>query len=155
MHILLADDDRDDQVCFIKALKMLPILAQFAAVDNGEKLMEYLFRNFEKLPDILFLDLNMPRKNGFECISEIQLNPRLRQLPIIIYSTFLHKSVIDLLYQNGAYYYIRKCPASELKEILRTVLMWLLEKNFSRPSRDNFIFDATMVNRSSKKRAFA
>ena len=64
ISILLADDDADDRFFFGKALKELPISTELTTVEDGEKLMSYLLKNSEKLPDVLFLDLNMPRKNG-------------------------------------------------------------------------------------------
>lgn len=139
LKILLADDDRDDRFFFDKALKALPIPTQLITVENGEQLMNYLTENSEKLPDVLFLDLNMPRKNGAECLSEIKLNPKLKKLPVIIYSTSLHEDVADLLYKDGAYYYVHKTDLEELEKILLNLLTRMKEKKFIRPPREEFI----------------
>ena len=64
IHILLADDDIDDISFFDKALKELPVSVNLTTVNDGHQLMNYLSENLEHLPDVLFLDLNMPRKNG-------------------------------------------------------------------------------------------
>ena len=138
-RILLADDDIDDRFFFDKALENLPIPTQLETVEDGEKLMSYLLENAKKLPDVLFLDLNMPRKNGSECLAEIKSNEKLKGLPVIIYSTSLHDEVADLLYKGGAHYYIRKTDLEELKKILFHVLTLMAEKKFLRPSRDGFI----------------
>lgn len=143
LHILLADDDSDDRFFFDKALKTLPFHALLTTLEDGEKLMDYLLENSEKLPDVLFLDHNMPRKNGFECLSEIKLNHELKRLPVIIYSTYLHEDIADLLYENGAHFYIRKTDLAELKKVLHLVLSLLLEKKFARPQRAQFIFSTT------------
>ena len=146
LTILLADDDRDDRYFFDRALKTLPIRTQLVTVENGENLMDYLVKNSNQLPDILFLDLNMPRKNGSECLIEIKSNDKLKQLPVIIYSTSLHENVADVLYKNGAHYYIRKSNLPELKKILHHVLKLMTEKKFGRPPIDKFIFSPVEIN---------
>jgi CheY-like chemotaxis protein len=73
LNILLADDDTDDCVFFKDAITELSNTTQLTAVHDGDQLMNYLTDNLENLPHVLFLDLNMPRKNGLECLSEIRL----------------------------------------------------------------------------------
>ena len=128
-QILLADDDKDDRFLFREALSELPIFANLETVHDGEQLMNYLNENSGKLPHILFLDLNMPRKNGFECLSEIKHNEKLKALPVIMFSTSyprdLHyeQDMIKILYKIGAQDYVQK-PANfkELKEVISTIL---------------------------------
>ncbi len=122
LQLLLADDDADDRFFFDKVLKQLTIPTELKTVEDGEQLMFFLSENYNQLPDILFLDLNMPRKNGSECLAEIKNNKRLKDLPVIIYSTSLLDEMSDLLYKNGAYYYIRKTDIQELKKILNMYL---------------------------------
>ncbi len=62
LSILLADDDSDDRYLFYKALKEIPIATEFRTVTNGDELMDFLYKNAANLPDVLFLDLSMPRK---------------------------------------------------------------------------------------------
>ncbi|HET6557941.1 MAG TPA: hypothetical protein VFG54_11545, partial [Prolixibacteraceae bacterium] len=62
-HVLLADDDKADCLHFKEALEELPVSARLTIVHNGEQLIEQLTKKGNKLPDVLFLDLNMPRKN--------------------------------------------------------------------------------------------
>lgn len=71
-NILLADDDIDDCSFFKEALEKLSLNTIFNVVNDGEKLMFYLQKLTSELPDVLFLDLNMHRKNGFECLNEIK-----------------------------------------------------------------------------------
>lgn len=141
VNILLADDDKDDRFFFDKALKALTIPTQLTTVEDGEQLMDYLAKNSENLPDVLFLDLNMPRKKGAECLSEINLDPKLKKLPVIIYSTSLHEEVANLLYNDGAYYYIQKTDFEELQKVLNHVLTMIIEKRFTRPSRKDFVLN--------------
>ncbi|MBA4053169.1 MAG: response regulator, partial [Marivirga sp.] len=132
VHILLADDDRDDRYFFDKAVKMLSFQTRLTLVEDGAKLMIYLSENSAKLPDVLFLDYNMPRKNGFECLSEIKSSPALKALPVIIYSTYVHEDLADMLYEKGAHYYIRKAGIGELIKLIQLVLTLIRENKFDR-----------------------
>lgn len=145
IHILLADDDRDDLFFFKDALSELPINTELTTVDDGERLLSYLSKNAGKLPDVLFLDLNMPRRNGSECLKEIKLNKFLQKLPVIIYSTSLHEVVSDELYKNGAHYYVRKTSLPELRKALDCVLTMMIENNFERPPRNKFVLSLAKV----------
>ncbi|PQJ12801.1 response regulator [Flavipsychrobacter stenotrophus] len=140
LHLLLADDDADDCIFFDEALKELPIDSSLETVGDGEQLMRLLISRPRALPDMLFLDLNMPRKNGFECLAEIKTNQQLKCLPVIIYSTSLDRDVVNLLYEKGALHYIRK-PGdfSKLKEIIFLALTSASINNGDTISKDNFI----------------
>jgi CheY-like chemotaxis protein len=108
-------------------------------VDDGAKLMAYLSQNSTKLPDVLFLDYNMPRKNGFECLSEIKSSPVLKTLPVIMYSTYVHDDVADMLYERGAHYYIRKAGLDELQKLIQIILTLTTKGELVRPTREKFI----------------
>lgn len=130
IRILLADDDRDDRFLFKEALSELPIETNLETVHDGEQLMNYLNEHADNLPDVLFLDLNMPRKNGFECLSEIKFTDKIKELPVIMFSTSFprdahyEQDMIKMLYKIGASDYIRK-PANfgELKEVIHSSLL--------------------------------
>jgi CheY-like chemotaxis protein len=140
-HVLLADDDNDDCFFFDKALKTLPISTRLTTVENGKKLMSYLTKHADDLPDVLFLDLNMPLKNGSECLAEIKEDAKLKELPVVIYSTSLHEDVAELLYQKGAHYYVRKTDLADLEKILFRILSSLKENRSTRPSKSDFIIN--------------
>ena len=108
LDILLADDDTDDCLFFKEAVEAMPISTHLTAVHDGEQLMQLLTSETGKLPHLLFLDINMPRKNGFECLSEIKQNKKLKDLPVVIFSTSFEQEVVNLLYDNGAQFFIRK-----------------------------------------------
>ena len=140
--LLLADDDKDDCLFFKDALEELPITADLTTVHDGEQLMRLLEeKKFEPPPPhVLFLDLNMPRKNGFECLAEIKLDEKLKLLPIIVFSTSFEQDVVNLLYKKGANYYIRK-PAefSQLKKVIYQALLLATEDNLTQPANENFV----------------
>ena len=71
-----AEDDKDDRFFFEKALAEISFNTNLTTVLDGEQLMDYLLKNPEQLPDIIFLDLSMPRKNGFECLAELKENEK-------------------------------------------------------------------------------
>ena len=140
-NILLADDDEDDCLFFKDALDELSLNTSFTAVPDGEQLMKYLKTVSTNLPDVLFLDLNMPRKNGFDCLIEIKEHPLLQALPIIIYSTSYDIETVNLLYDIGAHYYICKPVLyEELKTIVYKAIS-ILEKDDTHVSRENFFIN--------------
>jgi CheY-like chemotaxis protein len=145
LHVLLADDDVDDRYFFEIILRAFPNPTQLATVEDGEKLMTYLTENSPRLPDVLFLDVNMPKKNGSECLSEIKSNAKLKNLPVIMYSTSVHEDIADILYKKGAHYYFRKTDVIEIQNILHHVLGLLIENNFARPTREEFVLNMVRV----------
>ncbi len=104
-----------------------------------------LLKNVEARPDVLFLDVNMPRKNGRECLIEIKANEKTKAFPVIIYSTSLDDVIADVLYEKGAHYYLRKCDFPELLKNLHDVLIVLTKTKYKRPSRDKFVFNEKKV----------
>ncbi len=108
LNILLADDDTDDCNFFKEALVKLNLSTNLKTVNDGEELMQLLTNETIDLPNLLFLDINMPRKNGFECLSEIKKNERLKDLPIVIFSTSNSRDNINHAFKIGANIYIRK-----------------------------------------------
>jgi CheY-like chemotaxis protein len=141
MNILLADDDMDDCVFFKEAVEDMQLPAQLATLHDGEQLMQHLNNETNSLPDVLFLDLNMPRKNGFECLSEIKHSQKLKELPVVVFSTSFEQEVVNLLYKNGAQYFIRKpSEFSQFKKIIhQTITTLLVPQNISQQTWENFV----------------
>ncbi len=132
LNILLADDDTDDCLFFKDAITQLIPSTNFTAVHDGEELMQLLTDETNQLPDVIFLDLNMPRKNGFECLAEIKHNKKLKNLPVVIFSTSFEQDKISILFKTGADVYIRK-PGSfaQLVQVINHALPMAAEKIFS------------------------
>ena len=142
-NVLLADDDIDDCIFFRDALEELPLSATLSTVNDGVQLMNYLSAKANDLPDVLFLDLNMPRKSGFECLSEIKLMDKLKGLPVIIFSTSLNSEVVNLLFQKGAHHYI--CKPGEYVKLKKVILDGVLltsQNKLTQPTRENFVLQA-------------
>jgi CheY-like chemotaxis protein len=134
-YIVLADDDIDDCNFFKKALEELKLSTDLTIVHDGEQLMDYLAINSEFLPDVIFLDLNMPRKNGFECLIEIKASEHLKHIFVVIFSTtypgnkHYEQDLINTLLNIGALYYIIKPDNfQKLKTAIHQALIMVAEK---------------------------
>lgn len=143
IHLLLADDDKDDCDLFKDALDELSMPADLSTVHDGEQLMHLLAGAGEHLPQLLFLDLNMPRKNGFECLAEIKNNTALKDLPVIIFSTSSDNNIVNSLYNNGAHFYISKPNEfDKLKNVIQTAILSVIEGSPSQPGRERFVLQS-------------
>jgi CheY-like chemotaxis protein len=142
LNLLLADDDHDDCLFFKEALEDLKYYANLTIVNDGMQLMTLLESSEQKLPNALFLDLNMPRKNGFDCLTEIKKNQKLKPIPVIIFSTSMDPEVVNLLYERGATYYIQK-PAefSILKRIISKSLDLISKLDVHQPPKEKFVLN--------------
>lgn len=142
-NLLLIDDDKDDCLFFKEALDELPVTAELTTVHNGEQLMDLLTEGGEAVPAdplVLFLDLNMPRKNGFEVLSELKQDEKLKWLPVIIFSTYFEQEEINQLYDKGAHYYIRKpVEFSQLKKVIYQALTLITGNAMEQPPKDDFV----------------
>lgn len=108
LHIILADDDESDRLLFKSAFEELKFKTIIHMVKDGKQLMEYLTLTNDPLPHLLFLDLNMPRKNGLECLMGIRSSNKLKDILIAIYSTSASESDIKETFRRGANIYIKK-----------------------------------------------
>ena len=115
--IYLVDDDKDDRDWFCEALAEQKTDAKIKTFENGVDLMSDLLDKEKVLPDIIFLDLNMPLMNGEECLSDIRGEKEFSNIRLIIYSSYFDGEKIQLLQKKGADHYLRK-PKSiqELKQ---------------------------------------
>jgi CheY-like chemotaxis protein len=77
LYIVLADDDEDDRLLFTEAFEELKIDTRVDTFKDGVELMNYLNKEDSILPSILFLDLNMPKKSGIECLKEIKQKEKI------------------------------------------------------------------------------
>lgn len=140
LHVLLADDDKEDRSDFIEAFETLKIKTKVYTVKNGAELMEYLNNPSAITPHLLFLDLNMPKKSGLECLIEIKKMERLKNLTVVIFSTSSSKNDIEDTFLNGANVYLKK-PAhlTVLKKALSHILTINWQYHTSGLNRDNFL----------------
>ena len=140
IHIILADDDEDDRLFFTDAFSELKIDTKVNTFNDGVELMNYLNSEDAVLPQVLFLDLNMPKKNGLECLAEIKSNNKFEDIAIAIYSTSSSEEHIEETFVNGANIYIKKPNDFEtLKKILSDVVAINWQYHTSGLNKDNFL----------------
>jgi len=120
--ILLAEDDEDDRYLFVDALNEIDRTIQCNTATNGKKALQVLKKS-EKLPDILFLDINMPTMNGLDCLQKVKKDIRLARLPVVIFTTSRNAEDIELTHRLGANVFLTK-PSNyeELKLKLEKIL---------------------------------
>jgi len=139
---MLADDDEDDRLFFREAFEEVKIKNQITTFNDGVQLMNHLNDKKNPLPDIIFLDLNMPRKSGIECLQEIRDNDRLKQLTVAIYSTSSSEKDIEDTFVQGANVYIKKPNDFEqLRRILGEVVNMNWQYITNGLNKDSFILN--------------
>ncbi len=140
IHIILADDDEDDRLFFTDAFNELKINTKVQTYNDGVALMDYLKSEDAVLPQVLFLDLNMPRKGGIECLHEIKEDSKFDNIAIAIYSTSSSEEHIEETFVSGANIYIKKpSDFKTLKKILSDVVTINWQYHTSGLNKDNFL----------------
>lgn len=123
--VLLADDDADDRLLIREAFEENQIEDCLVCVEDGEELMDFLYHRGKysletDLPNLILLDLNMPRKSGFEALREIRSDSRYRRIPIVILTTSKADRDIFESYDLGVNSFIVKPSAfDDLVETVR------------------------------------
>jgi len=139
-NIFLADDDPDDVMFFEDALTSLSVPTQLTIANDGVELMTTLDDTVPPPPDAIFLDLNMPLKTGIECLAEIRNDPKLKDIPVVIFSTSENTKIIDTTYSLGANYYVVKPRSFDmLKKAIQTILFFDSSKLHRQPPKENFL----------------
>lgn len=127
--ILMAEDDPDDRMLSEEALQEAHIINDLRFVADGEELIDYLNNrgryqrpDSAPRPSLILLDLNMPRKDGREALSEIKSNPELRSIPVVVLTTSKAEEDIMRSYDLGVSGYITKpVRFEELVEVMKTI----------------------------------
>lgn len=133
--ILLADDDEDDRMLAMDALREAHLANEIHCVENGEELMDYLLRRGRfsipgaaPRPGLILLDLNMPRKDGREALREIKADPELRQIPVVVLTTSRAEEDILRTYDLGVSSFITKPVSFDgLVDVMRALAAYWFE----------------------------
>lgn len=133
--ILLADDDFDDREITREALQRARVVNDLYTVQDGVELLDYLNRRgkyedaaHSPRPDLILLDLNMPRMNGREALAAIKQDIKLRSIPVVLLTTSRDAEDIERLYGLGANSYVSKpVTFAELVEIMGTLGRYWIE----------------------------
>ena len=120
-HLIIADDDEDDQMLLKEAIHEFSESILTTIIPDGKQLMNFLDKG--NIPELLLLDLNMPYKNGTECLMEIRANEHLRDIPVVILSTSRNIRDIELCFNFGAnLFFTKPCSFQSLKMLIRSIL---------------------------------
>ena len=122
MTILYADDDADDCELLTEALMHIDPSISCILVNDGRQALS-LLQKADKLPDTIFLDVNMPVMTGKQCLIEIKNNPRLCQIPVVMYSTSTNAEEKTELRKLGAFDFIHKANSfQDLRHSITNVI---------------------------------
>ena len=138
--LLVADDDLDDLMLLLSAIQSLRTDVKVCHVRDGGELFSFL--KSESIPDLILLDINMPKIDGMDCLKRIKSQPEYNNIPIVMHSTSSNNEIIDRCYQYGASRYIVK-PIF-YRDIVGFMKM-LLAMDWNRArmvSRDEFILSS-------------
>lgn len=120
-HLIVADDDEDDQMLLKEAIEDYSNEIQITAIPDGRELMNRLSQ--EEKPQLILLDLNMPYKNGTECLKEIKSNPKWQHIPVVILSTSRNTRDIEICFNYGAnLFFTKPCSFYSLKTLIHSIL---------------------------------
>ena len=147
VKVVLADDDKDDQEVFRDALTETKIPADLTTVDNGKELIDHLKDPAVPNPDIIFLDINMPVKDGKESLAEIKNDETLKDIPTVMFSTSDNTKDVDDTFNAGANLYVRK-PFSfrNLIVILEKIFMMKWAGTLLKPLRKTFFMSERNIS---------
>jgi len=139
-NIVLAEDDTDDRLFFEEALNEANPDAELTTVENGKELIDHLNDKDEPNPDMIFMDINMPLKNGIETLEEIRNQEQFDETPVIMISTSDNKNDVEKSYSKGANLYIKKPSIfSHLIKILKKIFTIQWKEFFPKPKEKNFL----------------
>jgi len=140
LNIVLADDDPDYHDLFRHVLNETGHESTLVSIENGEELLFYLGENQTSLPGIIFLDINMPRKNGKECLREMRSHHSLLQIPVVMFSASNYHRDIDETHDLGANLYVTKLVFfNDPVKILREILTIDWKDYFPRPPKEKYL----------------
>jgi CheY-like chemotaxis protein len=122
-NFFLVDDDIDDIIIFQETLKKIDDKIQFSYANNGKAAIDMLTKNTGQLPNLIFLDINMPRMDGKECLKIIKHDEKLKHIPVLMYTTSSQSSDIEETMMLGAMCFITKpWGVNELKTLLSAIV---------------------------------
>lgn len=120
---MFADDDADDKALFSEALNEIdPTIVCYLAADGTEVLKKLASKEFDR-PDIIFLDINMPPMNGWQCLTALKKDPIWQSIPVIMYSTSSARRDVEIASHLGALcFYTKPDNYNDLRSFLRVVI---------------------------------
>ena len=141
-NVLMAEDDDDDFELFSEVIRNLSLKVFLTRAENGDVLMKILH---EEVPDMLFLDILMPCRNGKDCLHEIRSHKKFDNLPIIVYTSLRDFDTIEFCYRKGTNLFVYK-PHSygELVQVIERIFSMNWKSMRYYPTLSNFVLNPSM-----------
>jgi CheY-like chemotaxis protein len=138
-YLMVVDDDEDDRMLFCHMLNQVAKNIGCLREVNGQEALNYLQKKDSSVPDLIFLDINMPVMSGWEFLNRMKKENRLKQIPVIIFSTSSNPRDIQIAYDLGALSYcVKPDDPADLRDMLRHVV-----SNLGKPFRKFLNSDAS------------
>jgi len=138
LTVLFVDDDADEFYLFNEALEQTSLSVNMVRAKDGRQLLNLL--TTQSLPDVIFMDLNMPYKDGTETLFEVKENPNFQHIPVIIFSTSNNPAQINRCYENKATYYVVKPETfDDITKVVKKVFSIDWKRGEHQPSRQDFV----------------
>lgn len=140
MNILLVDDDPDEQQAFAKAIPKLGLPITLTFAQGYDELMKILDTRNDI--NLIFLDINMPVKDGKKCLRELKSNVKYKHIPVLVYTVSQSMEDINEVYRDGAHYYaIKPYAETNFIETLKLIfnIDWTTEQQM--PSLKDFVIN--------------
>jgi len=123
LRCLLVDDDIDDRELFLMIIQTLGEHIQCSTAVNGPEALRLLQETGREKPDYIFLDVNMPKMNGMDCLEQLRMDESLNACKVFMYSTTSEESMVERSRKLGADFMIKPADLNELKEMLEKILI--------------------------------
>jgi CheY-like chemotaxis protein len=140
MKVLLVDDDNDDLQAFASAIEFLKLPIQLLYAKDSRELDEFLEK--EKDINLILLDINMPLKDGLQCLREIKASDHYKHIPVIIFTVSVRQKDIDTAFENYAHYYVVKPYARvNFYQTINKIFSLDWTKDQPIPPKDDFVIN--------------
>ncbi|WP_226389414.1 response regulator [Penaeicola halotolerans] len=126
IHILLVEDNEGDVLLTLEALSEIKIKNKVTVLKDGVEALDFLKRSASQevviLPDLILLDINLPRKNGFELLRDMKQLPHIMKIPVVMLTTSNAEEDIQKAYDQAANYFISKpLDFTKFMEVIRSI----------------------------------
>ena len=139
-EVLIVDDNMVEIILFKEAMKWAEIPAKINMVSDGVQAMQLLAQLDGNLPDLIFLDINMPRKDGKQCLVEIRNDKKFQNTPVIMFTTTDDPREIDETYKKGANLFVTKPYSIDtLKTLLKKIFSLDWREYLPHPAKDKYV----------------
>lgn len=143
--VLLIEDNEDDERLTLRALRRNNVMNEVVVACDGQEALDYLFgqgtyagRSSADIPEVIVLDLNLPKVTGLEVLERIRSSPETRSIPVVVLTASSDQAQVERSYAAGANSYVQKpSDANEFSDVVLQIAMYwlLLNRNTAIPAK--------------------